>query len=476
MSLMKKTSALIFLFSFIFILLNLAKSETFSDIINATQTLKDGDILKSANGTFELGFFSPGSSTLRYLSIRYNNIPEKSFAWIGNRQLGINGSAGVLRLTEDGILVLNDGDNTTSVWSSNTTIVALDPVAQLLDTGNLVVRNRDDNNSENYLWQSFDYPGDTGLTGVKFGLNKKTGLDRSLTSWKTSDDPSRGNYTYGIVITGLPQIVLRNSSAIRYRSGPWNGRQFSGAPYTRSDSSDNITYVSTEEEVYVISTVRNSSILTRLYLNPQGHIEWYIWTGTWLNNIKGGMDVCDIYRTCGANGICDKNNLTICSCLNGFEPKDKQEWKLRTWTGGCARKNKLNCSSDWFQKVSGVKVPETKNFWYNETMNLEDCGRLCLKNCSCKAYGNLKVTEGGSGCLQWFGDLIDMKSFPSSEQNIYIRLSALERAAPKNTNSSKTVRIAVGVSFSVAALVIGVLTYVIWRRKHQKNGTPSFRL
>ncbi|OMO64960.1 putative S-locus-specific glycoprotein S6 precursor [Corchorus olitorius] len=65
---------------------------------------------------------------------------------------------------------------------------------------------------------------------MKLGWNKKTGLNRHLTSWKSSDDPSPGEYTYGVDPRGLPQLVLRKDSVVQFRSGPWYGTQFSGVP------------------------------------------------------------------------------------------------------------------------------------------------------------------------------------------------------------------------------------------------------
>ncbi|KAJ0489444.1 putative bulb-type lectin domain-containing protein [Helianthus annuus] len=75
-------------------------------------------------------------------------------------------------------------------------------VVQLLDTGNLVVWNRN-----RMIWQSFDYPGDTFLPGMKFGKDLVTGLQRSLTSWKSPDDPSVGVYCH------TSKIHLRNITA-----------------------------------------------------------------------------------------------------------------------------------------------------------------------------------------------------------------------------------------------------------------------
>ena len=64
------------------------------------------------------------------------------------------------------------------------------PIAQLLDSGNLVVR---DDSIEDYLWQSFDYPTDTALPRMKLGIDLKIGFRGFLRSWKSRNDPLRVN-------------------------------------------------------------------------------------------------------------------------------------------------------------------------------------------------------------------------------------------------------------------------------------------
>jgi hypothetical protein len=51
---------------------------------------------------------------------------------------------------------------------------------------------------------------------------------------------------------------------------------------------------------------------------------------------------------------------------------------------------------------------------------------MCTKNCSCIAYTNLDIREGGSGCLLWFSDLIDIRRLNENGQDIYIRMAASE--------------------------------------------------
>ncbi|KAH6764158.1 S-locus lectin protein kinase family protein [Perilla frutescens var. frutescens] len=126
---------------------------------------------------FELGFFNPGSSTNRFLGIRYKATPEV-VVWVANRGNPIiNGQIGVLTLAKNGSLILRSAQGTI-IWSSNSSMAASSaPLLQLLDTGNLVVVEKSMN-----IWQSFDYPGNTRLPGMKMG----TVISSSNSSMATS--------------------------------------------------------------------------------------------------------------------------------------------------------------------------------------------------------------------------------------------------------------------------------------------------
>ena len=175
--------------------------------ITATQPLKINETLLSKGNNFELGFFNPGNSTNWYIGIHYAKLPEKTIVWVLNRDDPINDTSGViLTVDELGNLALYGHSNMKiPVWSTNISNKATDSgsstiSAMLLDTGNLVLIN---NNNGNRLWQSFDYPTDTFLPGMKLGLNKRTGLKWSLSSWKTGYDPGTGEYSYKIDLAGM---------------------------------------------------------------------------------------------------------------------------------------------------------------------------------------------------------------------------------------------------------------------------------
>nr|XP_029122227.1 receptor-like serine/threonine-protein kinase SD1-8 [Elaeis guineensis] len=95
---------------------------------------------------------------------------------------------------------------------------------------------------------------------------------------------------------------------------------------------------------------------------------------------------------------------------------------MRDNADGCARRIALNCSSDGFFGLEQVKLPDTSNATAHSSKNLEECKDWCLKNCSCSAY----AISGGSGCITWTGDLVDIRVFTEGGENLYIRLASSE--------------------------------------------------
>ncbi|GKB10820.1 G-type lectin S-receptor-like serine/threonine-protein kinase [Tanacetum coccineum] len=135
------------------ILISFLTLSTAIDTIVANQTIKDGDTIVSAGDNFELGFFSPINSSNRYPGIRYKRISTGTVVWVSNKDTPLNDTSGVFKLSGDGSLLVFSGDNTL-IWSSNLTGFYLNPVAQLLDTGNLVVRGTKGIGQEFIIWQS----------------------------------------------------------------------------------------------------------------------------------------------------------------------------------------------------------------------------------------------------------------------------------------------------------------------------------
>ena len=134
-------------------------------------------------------------------------------------------------------------------------------------------------------------------------------------------------------------------------------------------------------------------------------------------------DDCDSYGLCGVHGSCNINRSPKCECMKGFMPKFQNDWDKADWYNGCVRSSTLDCQKgEGFVKFSGVKLPDKRKSWFNRSMDLKECEVVCLSNCFCTAYTNLDIRDGESGCLLWFGDLIDIKEFNENGQEIYVCL------------------------------------------------------
>ena len=142
---------------------------------------------------------------------------------------------------------------------------------------------------------------------------------------------------------------------------------------------------------------------------------------------NGQFDQCENYAFCGLNTRCEMTRNPICVCLDGFTPKSPVDWNFSDWSGGCNRRTPLNCSGkDGFLKYTANKLPDTSSSWFDKSIGLRECEGLCLKNCSCTAYANLDIRGGGSGCLIWFGDLIDTRKSTGDGQDLYVRMDSSE--------------------------------------------------
>ncbi|KAH6809238.1 hypothetical protein C2S51_027021 [Perilla frutescens var. frutescens] len=392
-----------------------------TDAINAVESIKDGETLVSAGGTFELGFFSPENSSNRYVGIWYKNLSARTVVWVANRQDPIKTRLGVLKVIERGIMIILNNTNGT-VWSSFALTSVQNPVAQLQESGNLVVREADDDHQHHdhkFVWQSFDFPCDTLLPGMKIGWNFVTGSETYLSSWKSHDDPARGEFTSRLDPTGYPQLLLKRGADVVHRIGPRSSREDTMSMFAVVMDGNEVYY-----EVYNVYL----PFFVRFTIDERGEARFWRWddgASAWMLHLKLGADRCDEYGMCGVNGVCDVGKLPFCRCLDGFVPKDPEGWSRSDWSRGCIRRTYISCHGGRFLRYTGMKLPDAKSSWNNASMRLEECRAVCLQNCSCSAYAQLDV-ERGMGCLLWYGDLVDIRTLALGGQDVYIRMASSE--------------------------------------------------
>ncbi|MFS8012533.1 putative S-locus glycoprotein [Helianthus anomalus] len=303
---------------------------------------------------FSSALFSviPGNSKNRYLGIWFKKISPRTVLWVANRETPLTSTTGVLKVNSNGMLLLFSGYNTV-IWSSNSSVsVGNAPVvAKILGSGNLVVCD-DSSTDKDFVWQSFDYPTDTLLAGMKFGKDLLTSVDRYLTSWKSMDYPSPGLYVSWMDTNGYPQAFQKRGSVLQLRFGPWTCVRFSGFP-SKPNPIYTYDFVFNEKEVYSIFHLISNAIMSRVYLSLEGNemrLNWIDPAQGWMSYLVTTVDMCAQYGLCGAYGICNINSSPACSCMEMFEPRFPVQWNAGNWSGGCQHEKSLNCVEN--QKTS----------------------------------------------------------------------------------------------------------------------------
>ncbi|KAK7293104.1 hypothetical protein RJT34_15965 [Clitoria ternatea] len=452
-----------------------------TDIVTSSEFIKDPENITSRGGNFTLGFFSPENSTNRYVGIWWQ--PLFTVIWVANRNQPLRDSSGSVTISDEGNLVVLNGQGQV-IWSSNVSKLGSDSTCKLLDSGNLVLQ---ESKSGNNLWQSFEHPSHVFLPGMKLASNKREGAKINLISWRNPLNPSLGSFSFSVERLSLPEVFIWNETRPYWRTGPWNGKVFTGVPTMRSfylsgirvedDGQGNVdlSYAYVDEAGFSINI-----------LNSQGNYQELKWDGEkreWLVTWNSHQLKCDVYGTCGPFASCNSQKSPTCSCLRGFEPRNKEEWNRQIWTSGCVRRipllqceraNNLNTSADniadGFLKLQMVKVPDFAD-GSALTLKPDTCRSQCLENCSCIAYSY----DAEIGCMSWTGNLIDIQQFSNGGLDLYIRVAHTE------LDKERHMRMIITVTVTIGTAVVVVCAYIMWRkiskhhaRKRNSKGSHQF--
>jgi len=445
--------------------------------ISAKQSLSGDQTLISKGGIFELGFFKPGNSSNYYIGIWYKKVIEQTIVWVANRDNPVSDkNTATLKILAGNLVLLNESSK--QVWSTNMNIPKSDSVvAMLLDSGNLVLKNRPNDDVLDSLWQSFDHPADTWLPGGKIKLDNKTKKPQYLTSWKNRKDPATGLFSLELDPKGTSSyLILWNKSEEYWTSGPWDGHIFSLVPEMRANYIFNFSFVSNENESYFTYSMYNPSIISRFVMDISGQIKQL----TWLEGINQWnlfwaqpRQHCEAYALCGSFGSCTENSKPYCNCLSGYEPKSQSDWDLEDHSGGCMRKTRLQCESshrsngvkDRFRAIPNMALP--KHAKPVVSGNVEECESICLNHCSCSAY-----SYDSNECSIWIEDLLNLQQLPSDDSSgktLYLKLAASEFSDAKN-NNGVIIGVVVGAVVGIGIL-LALLLFVMLRRRKKTVGT-----
>ncbi|RXH74479.1 hypothetical protein DVH24_029200 [Malus domestica] len=353
-------------------------SHASSDTLRHGQYLYSNQTLVSAGGVFELGFFSSPSAPNGYLGIWFKNDKNQKPVWVANRNSpldsdGMVGSSSVLlTIRNDGNMVIIDRRNISYIVNYEALASGNNTTATLLDSGNLVLMEGGDT-----FWQSFDYPTDTFLPGMKLGLfniNTEQLRKQFLVSWSNTSVPADGIYALGIDPVNNTQFNVWRSDGAYQQIGLWDGHEFN---FFFKSTLDNLNVSSgwKTNEIYVTFSNKNSSMPSWFVLASDGLIYEFTMIGNEIKNVD--YSLCD-------------------DTMASSSPR-------------CLVRRPSACSErDSFSNVTGM-LPSSLFTSWPIRIDPYDCEKFCTIHCSCVAYTYDSLPDGGTICQVYYGNKIDLQ-------------------------------------------------------------------
>ncbi|XXG75308.1 hypothetical protein AAC387_Pa07g3841 [Persea americana] len=438
---MRSPSALLLLLSLFFSCLHSSVSLSSLYKGSSLSVEDESDHLISSDSSFTCGFYKVGTNAYSF-SIWVTNSIDKTIVWTANRDRPINGRRLRMWLHPDGAMVINDADGST-IWSANTGTPEVDR-AELLNSGNLVLKNP----SGRILWQSFDFPTDTLLPRQLITKGKR------LLSSRGPGDFSSG---YFILYFDSDNVLRMMYDGPEISSVYWPNPDFDlwGNLRTSFNSSrlavlDETGLFSSSDNFNFTASDMGLGIIRRLTLDFDGNLRLYSLnesTGLW------GVSWAAFAQECNVHGICGRYGVRF------------------------------------------VELPYTDYYGfdlnYTKGIPLEECRKICLKDCSCGAF------QYRVGLCYAKSALFNGRRTPNFPGTIYLKLpKSLEVREPSKLNESEPVcnssqgEVVIGSSemftdggskeythFSWFALGVGVVEILFiatgWWSLFRKQGMPE---
>ena len=127
----------------------------------------------------------------------------------------------------------------------------------------------------------------------------------------------------------MHETFIQKDKRSYWRSSLWNGYILIGIANMNTTYFNGFCLDQVGGSFYLIYRFSNKSKLMIFVLNSEGKIEqrnWNSWNKDWRLEWMIPRSECDIYGMCGPFVICNPKSSPICSCLRGFQPKNKEEW------------------------------------------------------------------------------------------------------------------------------------------------------
>ncbi len=337
-----------------------------------------------------------------------------------------------LKLGLDGNLVLSQSGS--AIWSSQTANKGVQSI-QLLNSGNLVLLT----SAQAIVWQSFDHPSDTLVSGQKFPLG----------SILFAADPNWPYSSAGIYSARVQEYSNDLSLFVDFDNPGYTGPI---PDYNQSFGSDRYWTLGTEYAEIVNSwtpyqaryvelndglTVFNQNGAPVIHapsnnlnpnnffaeyarLEPDGNLNTYVFLGGpgsagWQVNFQALSSLCEHPNACGPYGICIGNSAAAQKCAGcpvNFKPVEPSDLSQ-----GCTPVKHLSslCGPAVnLLELDGVTYSLFQNFyWFGELIptypsllvSKAQCRAACLDDCACTAAFWYNATFPGQECFKLHGSV-----------------------------------------------------------------------
>ncbi|GAV72854.1 LOW QUALITY PROTEIN: B_lectin domain-containing protein/Pkinase_Tyr domain-containing protein, partial [Cephalotus follicularis] len=389
-----------------------------SDTLIPGQSLDNGETLVSAGGVFELGFFASGINNNNYLGIWVKNDPNKKPVWVANRDNPIFFSSGVLSIRYDGNLVITDARLTTILVNIGNLATSNNTIAKILDSGNLLLLD-----GEEIVWQSFDYPTDTILPGMKVGwVDVGTNLERKpyLSSWVNQSNPSTGPFMLGLDQANQKQFNELNLGVVQRVVALWDGQIFR---FFINASSLNFSFFSNGKDAYFTTNTSGNYVSSWLVLASNGDLNEYKMTETEISMV--------------AHPLCDGTKLNGCEAVP------------------------YTCIEGEFSEIRG-SMPNSTNM-SAIYLGPSECKGMCRNTCTCSAFASQ------NGLCLYFGDKTDLLN-TSGEGNSTNSTINVRNDDPtiSGQKGSRTIWWIITIP-TIAFFILISSSYLLWRKCNSRD-------
>ncbi|GLJ35717.1 hypothetical protein SUGI_0717470 [Cryptomeria japonica] len=386
-------------------------------------------------------------------------LADMQMVWSSNRDQMVQKNAS-LTLTTTGELMLKDSYGTL-VWSTNTSSHDFQGM-EIQESGSLVLFNT----SGGIMWQSFDHPTDTVLSGQKFKVGQNLIANTSPTN------TSQGIFHCSLSIRSFVMLIGLETPQIYYR-------------YPDPPSSVELSYIQFDNESFYMPPLGKISMPNGcLYfkIDSYGHLQFYSIMKTigrstveYLSTISNSLGLCDYPTPCGSYGVCRDGQ---CSCPkqgNYFVQIDATKPNL-----GCLLHRPLVCSnisrrSNCARGHHLLELEHTSYFTYSyndpsipQLVSRDYCKNLCLANCSCRAAFFRYGSNFSSGYCYLESNVYSLKM--STQNDVFYNSTAYIKvqSRPKQIKHLVIVIICTAIG-GVSLLFLLLCTWISKRRESSKE-------